>query len=376
MEDKIKERIKLFSQSLEEPEFMLKKRLEAYDKVKINSGTVFRHGLNISTHFETDWTNLNLFQPGSFETSAPGLVLKKKEILSEFYESLDEQNRLVNANLAFLNCLTIIRIPKNEDVGNLSLKGKSSGDLFSYVLIIAEEGSKATIFNDISDQGSYKSCMVQIFAHPNSKIKFCSVQRLKECQNYFWKKAVIEKDAEVEWLDVSVGGTISRNETYSELKGQGSKTKMFNVFFGFGNQQFDFFNKCTHLGRNSESFMMSSGALQDGSKAINHAFAKITEKAYGGVTHQKAKILLLSEKAKASPIPKLEIDNNDVSASHEASVGQIDRENFFYLMSRGLNEKEAKKVYVEGFFEQYLSQIDVQEIKEDVEKIVSERMSS
>ena len=274
MEDKIKERIKIFSQSLNEPEFMLKKRLEAHGKIQTNSGTVFRHGLNISTRFETDLSKLNLFQPASFEISSPALISEKKEILPEFYESLDEQNRLVNINLAFLNCPVIIKIPKNEDVGNLSLKCRSSGDLFSYVLIIAEEGSRATIFNDVSEQESYKSCIVQIFAHPNSKIKFCSVQRLKESQNFFWKKAVIEKDAEVEWLDVSMGGTVSRNETYSELKGQGSKTKTFNVFFGFGNQQFDFFNKCTHLGRNSESLMMARRSASRQLKSDKPGFRK------------------------------------------------------------------------------------------------------
>ena len=122
--------------------------------------------------------------------------------------------------------------------------------------------------------------------------------------------------------------------------------------------------------------MLASGALQESSKAVNQAFAKITENAYGSVAHQKAKILLLSEHARASPIPKLEIDNNDVSASHEASVGQIEAEKIFYLMTRGLDEQEARKVYVEGFFEQYLSQIEVKEIREGVEKIVSERMDS
>ncbi|HIG97989.1 TPA: hypothetical protein HA231_01015 [Candidatus Woesearchaeota archaeon] len=89
--------------------------------------------------------------------------------------------------------------------------------------------------------------------------------------------------------------------------------------------------------------------------------------------HQKTNILLLSDTARASPIPKLEIDNYDVKASHEASVGQLDREKLFYLMSRGLGEREASILAVEGFFDPLLKGLPA-DLAEDIRKAVHEKL--
>lgn len=262
-------------------------------------------------------------------------------------------------------------IPKNADYGTVELKGKTGK---SHIVIEVGEGSKVTIIEDISAAGD-RNETVEIIAKPNSEVSFASVQKLPDGENLVVRKAIIHDHANVEWLEIVTGSSLTKSETHSELIGEGSKTSMFTVFFGNKKQQFEFLNKCLHTGRNTESLILSSGALQDQAKARQEGFAKIGKKAFNTIAHQKAKTLLLSEGARALPIPKLEIDNNDVKASHEAAVGQIDEEKIFYMMSRGLDENVAKKVFVEGFFEQYLSKINVPQLKQDVEAIVAERMA-
>src|SRR3989338_8014648 len=266
----------------------------------------------------------------------------------------------------------VIRIPKNAGNMTIRIKGKS-GD--SRITIVAEEGSRATIIEEISGNAD-RNETVEITAKPCSEIMFASVQKLNGCKNFVARKAVVGGNANVEWLEVATGSSATKSETLSELAGEGARSSIFTVFFGKGKQQFEFLNKCVHTGRNTESLMLSSGALQGSSKAVQHGFAKICEKAHNASAHQKAKVLLLSENARALPTPKLEIDNNDVAATHEASVGQIEGEKIFYLMSRGIGEKEAKKLFVEGFFETFLRKIPLAEIRNSEKEAVAAEMQN
>jgi Fe-S cluster assembly protein SufD len=268
------------------------------------------------------------------------------------------------------NTKQLIRVPKNSEHETIRIKGKG-GD--SHIVIEAEEGSRATIIEDIQNAGNE---VVEITAKPNSEIRFATIQRLPDCESTVQRKAVVHNNANVEWLEIATGGSITKSETTSELLGEGARSSIFTLFFGSGKQQFEFLNKCIHLGRNTESLMLSSGALKGTSKATQQGFAKICKGALNAAAHQKAKILLLDKGARALPMPKLEIDNNEVSATHEAAVGQIDEEKIFYMMSRGLSEKDARKTFVEGFFEQYASRIDVPELRKDIQAIVAERMEN
>ncbi len=266
-----------------------------------------------------------------------------------------------------------IKIPKNTDMGTITLKGRSG---MSRISIIAGEGSRATFVEEISGYGGNRNEAVEIVAKPNSEIRFAAVQRLAGGRNNASRNAVVHKNANVEWIDIVTGSTITNSETVSELAGEGAKSRMLTVFFGNKKQQFDFLNKCIHTGRNTESLILSIGALKDSSKAIQKSISKIGKKAYNSSTHQKARTILLNEGTEAMPVPELEIDNNDVTATHEAAIGMLDDEKVFYLMSRGISENEARKTIVNGFFEQIISRIEEPELREKTHGIINERMEN
>lgn len=373
-----------FSKRNREPGFVLEKRLAALDSLSAMPSSVFRHGLNIVTDFESvdvaDMPPLAGFTVDAhsrvFAANLHSSFSSKGRLLeSMFLANIPVGNRLLAMNVAFLNSGLLIHVPKgfvSDEPVRVRLEG--AGVDFSYILVLAEEGSRVTIVEDISGSAEFRSGIVEVVARPYSSVRFCSVQRLPLCNSYFFRKAVVGESANVEWLEVAAGGSVSKSEVYSELNGVGSTASVFTAFFGRGKMQFDFLSKCVHNARNTESLMVASGALKDSSRAIQQGFAKISACAYNACARQKSKILLLSGDAKATPIPRLDIDNNDVIASHEASVGQIDDEKLFYMMARGISEKSAKRLFVEGFFEQYAEMIKVPELRQGINAIVGESM--
>ena len=385
MERATKQETEEFSKSRGEPEFMLATRLSALEKLSELKSAVFRYGLNISTDFSVDESSLKLFSRSDFEikTTGPATAVNldhglkdHPELFRKHYgKSYRINNRMLAMNAAFLNGGVLIHLPRDsESLIRLKLKGGDAN--FSHVLVIAEEGSEATIVEEISGKGSYRSGVVEIAAGANSLVRYAAVQKLGNCRQFTFKKASLSTNANVEWLDLTAGGSVVKSEVVSDLIGDGSCCNAYSGFFGNGEQQYDFSTRVDHVGKNTNSTITNSGALKDKSRAIQQSFARICDTAHGAAAHQKAKALLLNEGTKAIPIPKLEIENNDVTATHEASVSRIDDEKTFYMMSRGIDEKTARKTFVRGFLEPFAQKISIEELKQDVEKIVSERMES
>ena len=129
-----------------------------------------------------------------------------------------------------------------------------------------------------------------------------------------------------------------------------------------------------HNGPHTWSDIFTKGALTGSSKCLYRGLVKIKENAFGSNGYQKEDTLLLSEDAVADSIPNLEIDNNDVRCTHGASIGKIDMEKMFYMKSRGLNEEQATWKYVKGFFEQLIPKIQIEHLRDNMHKMIEERM--
>jgi len=158
------------------------------------------------------------------------------------------------------------------------------------------------------------------------------------------------------------------------LNGEGSATNNYGIFFGNEKQQFDLVANSIHNAPNTTSDIFTKGALTDTSKCIYRGLVKIHQNAGGSNGYQKEDTLLLSPDAAADSIPNLEIDNSDVRCTHGATIGRIDREKMFYLMSRGLNEKQATRTYVRGFFEELILKMQIEKLRENMHDLVEARM--
>ena len=147
------------------------------------------------------------------------------------------------------------------------------------------------------------------------------------------------------------GAEMSRYKVDSIMKGIGASAEDVEIIFGIGNQSFDVTSNLIHYGRNSTGRVLVKSVMKDTSKSLFKGMIKIGKEAKASESYLAGHAILLDKGAKSDAIPGLEIETNEVKATHSASVAQMDENQIFYLMSRGLNREGAKREIVSGFLE-------------------------
>ncbi len=188
------------------------------------------------------------------------------------------------------------------------------------------------------------------------------------------RRARVGRDSTLTWIDGQFGSekTVAVNETL--LMEPGAKINFLGAFFGGEGQHFDITTSAIHNAKHTSSQLDMKGALARHGYAANYSIVFISENAPNSSGHQHQETLIVGEGARADAIPKLDVENNDVSASHGASVGQVDPDQVFYLKARGLTEMQAKRLIVEGFFEPLLKEIPFEDIREELARAIVRRV--
>jgi Fe-S cluster assembly protein SufD len=189
-----------------------------------------------------------------------------------------------------------------------------------------------------------------------------------------WRRATLARDSRLTWIDGQFGAGTSVSVNENLLDGPGAALTFVGAFFGSAGQHMDITTAALHGAPHTSSQLDMKGALNDDGYSANYSIVFIGPEAKNASGHQHQETLVLSEGARADAIPKLDVENNEDSASHGASVGQVDPEQLFYLQSRGLAELGAKRVIVEGFFEPLLSKIQVEDVREEVRNAIVGRL--
>ncbi|MBI2141201.1 SufD family Fe-S cluster assembly protein [Candidatus Woesearchaeota archaeon] len=382
-----------------EPDWLLQARLEAFGQLENLAMPQLTYGLHVSSALDMDERQLkpltSITSHGSKEEN--GVVVEDLSVAASKYEAVLKplligkygkaafQNRMEALHAAFWNNGLFIYARKGAKAGKAAISLAQKQTEIVHVVVVAEEDSTLEVVEtitsdslDSSDGNTKKDCRIEVInvtARPGSVVRFATVQKLGTNVNSLMSRnAYADTRASVDWVDAGIGGQNTKQEIVSMLNGEGAATNIFGAFFGEGAQKLDIMTKAVHNARNTTSNMKIKGALKGRARVIAQSFTKIMGTAPNSEGHQKANVLLLSDSARASPIPKLEIDNYDVKASHEASVGQLDKEKLFYMMSRGVGEKEAVRLVVEGFFEPLLKQMPFEELAEDLRHTIRAKM--
>lgn len=244
-------------------------------------------------------------------------------------------------------------------------------------VILIERGANAHIVsrNAGSGPGGLSMESLEVDVRDNASLSLSTLQELDHHATLLANRRVtLRRDARLTWIDGQFGGrtAVSLNET--RLVGPGSHLAFLGAFFGSADQHHDITTSALHVGASTSSELNMKGALNESGYAANYSIVNIGEHAKGSSGHQHQETLLLSDKARADAIPKLDVENNDVSASHGATVGQVDPEQVFYLGSRGFSEIAAKRLIVEGFFEPLLVAIPIEDVREQLRKAIVTRL--
>jgi len=171
------------------------------------------------------------------------------------------------------------------------------------------------------------------------------------------RTARLAKGAKLEWIDECSAPDFARASFLTRLEGEGAEVETTSLLRGAGKKRFDMFHEIVHAAPRTVSNLRVGSVLSGDAKAIVRGLVRVEKDAPGCVSRQKEETLLLSEYAEIDAVPMLEIENQDVRCSHAATVGRIDAEKLFYLMSRGLDRAAAEAMLVEAFMEPYLAKL-------------------
>ncbi|CAN5324312.1 Fe-S cluster assembly protein SufD [soil metagenome] len=258
----------------------------------------------------------------------------------------------------------------NPDPVLVRLHTATAGSIsYPTVLIIAEENALASVVIDATSTeiDAVTVPAVEIVAHPGATVRLSMIQHLgRRMRQIGTLRAVVDRDATLVMAEAGIGGSLARLHLTIDLEGRGSSANVVGAYFGDENQVLDYRYFMHHAGLDTSSDMFLKGAVEDQALSVFTGLIRIDEGAQRTNAFQTNRNLILSDGAAAQSVPNLEILANDVKCGHGSSVGPLDEEQRYYLMSRGLDPAQADRLQVRGFFEQALSRFPHPEVTESL----------
>ncbi|HEX4747084.1 MAG TPA: Fe-S cluster assembly protein SufD [Gaiellaceae bacterium] len=245
----------------------------------------------------------------------------------------------------------------------------AGGSLFWRLLVVAEPESRFALVEEYvsstPDLAAYSNAAVEIVVRQAAKVEYVSVQNLSRGTWHFGSHhARVERDAELDWVAGGFGSAKGKVWIQNDLAGPGATSRVTGAYFADGTQHLDYDTFQEHIAPSTTSDFAFKGALRDTARAVWRGMIRVEEGAQKTNAYQENRNLLLSKSAHADSIPGLEIMANDVRCTHGATLGQVDREQLFYLMTRGLTRAEAERLIVRGFFQDVLDRVELEPVRE------------
>jgi Fe-S cluster assembly scaffold protein SufB len=284
-----------------------------------------------------------------------------------------ESDRFAAFVNAFFNGGTFVHVPKgavlDKPLRKMLVLDSPKSSVIEQTFVLAGEQSKLTLLEEVYSKGppvpSLVASTTEVRAGPGSHVDFSSIQLLDGAAVHVSNRAIETlADSRASVSALSLGASVSRSRMNFLLNGRGSLAEGFEIFFTDSTQRYDFETNLLHNSPDSTGFTQARGVLKGESQSIFKGMIKIVKAAKNSRSYLAHHAMILERTAKSDGIPGLEIDNNEVRATHSASVAQVDEEQIFYLMARGLSLDEARKMVVLGFFEPVLSRVPLEQTRE------------
>ncbi len=261
-------------------------------------------------------------------------------------------------------------VPKNTTI-NLATSLLAHGTAFSHSIIVLEPGSTVNYFEEYlatRSKAQLHAGTVELYVGEGASLNFHTLHNLVACYDFSNKVATLGKDAQLRWLLCTAGEKLARVKIDTVFAGEGAAAETFCAFTGRQTNHVDVTTNAFHVVPRTRGNIIAKGVLYDASTSVYRGMIKIWKGAQQTDSYLSDHTLKMSETSIANSIPALEIDANDVKASHGVTVGQVDEEQLFYLMSRGLPRQDAEQLIVDGFFDPLLAHVPVLNIRDRFKK--------
>ena len=296
-----------------------------------------------------------------------------------------DRDRFAALHAAFFTGGNFLYVPDgvsiDEPILGQHFSHQAGTAVLPHTLIVAGKNSRFNYLDEYIAEGeagdaeAYRTGSAEIFVGEGAEVGYVAIQKWGP---HAWhladQRAQLQKDSTLKLFNVTLGARFSKTRVEASLIGPGATAELKGIYFASGEQFFDFHTLQDHQVGNTTSDLLFKGALQDTAKTVYAGLIRIEKGAARSDAYQANRNLVLSDKAKATSIPMLEIDNNDVRCTHGATVGPVDPNHLFYLRSRGIPERTAKRMIVQGFFGQVLDRIPFEQARTMVESELEARL--
>ena len=326
---------------------------------------------------EWKYTNVASLVSSEFKIQDSKSEIENADLLGKFNF---ERNGFTALNLAFAN-VVLVTIPKETSVEKpfeFNFKADENSAIFPHIIVVAEAGSKATIIENYESNGkSFTDTAIQIFVAENANVTHYRVQKESpESLHVGTTEITLKRGSFYNSTNINLGAKLSRHDVHLKFTEEGAEAFIDGLYMLNGDQHHDTHSEIDHALPNCVSHQTYKGVLNDKSRGVFNGKVFVRENASGTDAQQSNKNLLLSNDARIDTKPQLEIFNDDVKCSHGATVGQLEDEELFYLLSRGLNETLAKNLLTYGFAEEIVNKIGIESIKKGLDEAVLNRLNT
>lgn len=290
-----------------------------------------------------------------------------------------DEHKLTAYHAALVNGGVFLYIPQNvvieKPIQVVFLNDDEEASLFNHVLVVADKNSSVTyVENYLSTVDNAKgqaNLIEEVILLDNAQVTFGAVDVLaKGFTTYVNRRAHLFRDAKINWALGLMNDSDTISENVTHLIGDGSIADTKTVVVGTGNQKQNFTTEVRHWGKGSEGFILTHGVMKDDAQAIFNGIGKIEHGASKSNAQQENRVLMLSGKARGDANPILLIDEHDVMAGHAASVGRVDPNQLYYMMSRGISKEEAERLIIHGFLAPVVHSLPIEGVKQQLTKVI------
>ncbi|HQX11573.1 MAG TPA: Fe-S cluster assembly protein SufB, partial [Thermoflexales bacterium] len=347
---------------------------DTYDRLGIpEAEKKYLAGVGAQYESEVIYHNLakDLADKGVIFTDTDSALREHPELFREYFGTIIpyNDNKFAALNSAVWSGGSFIYVPKGVKIdlplqAYFRINAKNVGQ-FERTLIIVDEGAQVHYVEGctapIYSSDSLHSAVVEIIVKKGGRCRYTTIQNWStNVYNLVTKRAVAMRDATMEWVDGNLGSKLTMKYPAVYLMEEGAHGEILSIAFAGKGQHQDAGGKVVHAAPNTTSKIVSKSISKDGGRTSYRGLLKVYKNATGARSSVVCDALLLDPESRSDTYPYIEVDNEDVTIGHEASVSKIGEEQLFYAMSRGLSEEEASTMVVSGFIEPLVKELPME----------------
>lgn len=314
-------------------------------------------------------------------------LVNHSELVQKYYmtQAVDiDEHRLTALHTALMNGGIFVYVPKNivveHPIQYVVLHDDDNACFYNHVILVTEESAEVTYvenyLSNANGEDNQINIVSEVIAGANSNVTYGSVDYLdKGFTGHIIRRGTTEADASIKWALglMNEGSQIIDNTT--NLIGDRSTSELKSVVVGTGDQKINLTSKIVQYGKETDGYILKHGVMKENASSVFNGIGYIKHGGTKSIANQESRVLMLSENARGDANPILLIDEDDVEAGHAASVGRVDPEQLYYLMSRGISRTEAERLVIHGFLDPVVRELPIEDVKRQLREVIERKVS-